>query len=132
MVAEVLVRRGRPEVAPEWVDGYIRRLDELPRATGEITDESWPEALGDGRRIGDWTAYFTRQLAGPPWRQVLAAYAPPAGSAPTSQPAVPAGPGAVAEVLDRAGTKWRSRSPITQGGQTWRRSECTSSSALMA
>jgi hypothetical protein len=74
MAVEVLVRRGRPEVVPEWVDGYIRRLDELPRATGEITDGSWPEALGDGRRIGDWTAYFTRQLAGQPWRQVLATW----------------------------------------------------------
>jgi len=71
MAVEVLVRRGRPEVVPAWVDGYVRRLDELPRATGEITDASWPEALGDGRRIGDWTAYFTRQLAEQTWRPVL-------------------------------------------------------------
>jgi hypothetical protein len=71
MAVEVLVRRGRSEVVPAWVDGYVRRLDELPRATGEITDASWPEALGDGRRIGDWTAYFTRQLTEQPWRQVL-------------------------------------------------------------
>ena len=76
MVTEVLVRQGRSEVVPEWVDGYIRRLDELPRATGEITDGSWPGALGDGRRIGDWTAYFTRQLAGQPWRHVLATWWP--------------------------------------------------------
>src|SRR5215813_9561501 len=71
MAVEVLVRRGRSEVVPTWVDGYVRRLDELPRATGEITDSSWPEALGDGRRIGDWTAYFTRQLAEQPWREAL-------------------------------------------------------------
>jgi hypothetical protein len=74
MAAEVLVRRGRPEVVPTWVDRYVRRLDELPRATGEITGASWQEALGDGRRIGDWTVYFTRQLAGQPWRQVLATW----------------------------------------------------------
>jgi Questin oxidase-like len=74
MAVEVLVRRGRPEVVPAWVDGYVRRLDELPRATGEITDASWQEALGDGRRIGDWTVYFTRQLAEQPWRQVLATW----------------------------------------------------------
>jgi len=49
MAVEVLVRRGRAEAVPGWVDAYIRRLDELPRATGEITDASWPEALGDGR-----------------------------------------------------------------------------------
>ncbi|HJZ25907.1 MAG TPA: questin oxidase family protein, partial [Streptosporangiaceae bacterium] len=76
MAVEVLVRRGRAEVVPRWVDAYIRRLDELPRATGEITDASWPEALGDGRRIGDWTAYFTRQLAEQPWREVLATWWP--------------------------------------------------------
>ena len=34
MAAEVLVRRGRREVVPAWVDRYIRRLDELPQATG--------------------------------------------------------------------------------------------------
>ncbi|HEY6313612.1 MAG TPA: hypothetical protein VIY52_22805 [Streptosporangiaceae bacterium] len=72
MAVEVLVRRGRPEVVPAWVDGYIRRLDELPRATGEITEAFWAHALGDGRRVGDWTEYFTRQLAELPWRQVLA------------------------------------------------------------
>ena len=76
MAVEVLVRRGRAEVVPGWVDAYIRRLDELPRATGEITDASWPQALGDGRRIGDWTAYFTRQLAEQPWREVLAIWWP--------------------------------------------------------
>ena len=48
MAVEVLVRRGRAEVVPGWVDGYIRRLDELPGAIGEITDTSWAEALGDG------------------------------------------------------------------------------------
>jgi hypothetical protein len=71
MAVEVLIRRGRPDAVPRWVDGYTRQLDELPLATGEITDGSWPEALGDGRRIGDWTAFLTRQLAEQPWRQVL-------------------------------------------------------------
>src|SRR5580692_1577570 len=51
MAVEVLVRRGRAEVVPRWVDAYIRRLDELPRATGEITDASWPEALDAVPRI---------------------------------------------------------------------------------
>jgi hypothetical protein len=74
MAVEVLVRRGRPEVVPRWVDGYIRRLDDLPRATSKITGASWAEALGDGRRIGDWTAYFTGQLAEHPWREVLATW----------------------------------------------------------
>jgi Questin oxidase-like len=76
MAVEVLVRRGCPEVVPAWVDRYVRRLDELPRATSQITDASWTEALGDGRRIADWTAYFTRELAGQPWRDVLTTWWP--------------------------------------------------------
>ena len=74
MAAEVLVRRGHKEAVDRWVDAYIRRLDELPPATGEITDSDWASALGDGRRVGDWTAYFIRQLAEQPWRQVLATW----------------------------------------------------------
>ncbi len=76
MAAEVLVRRGHGDVVPAWVDRYIRRLDEMPGATGEITDATWPQALGDGRRIGDWGAFFTRQLAAGPWPQVLATWWP--------------------------------------------------------
>ncbi len=74
MAVEVLIRRGRSEVVPGWVDGYIRRLDELPRQTGAITDASWRDALGDGRRVGDWTTYFARQLTEQPWQDVLAAW----------------------------------------------------------
>lgn len=76
MAAEVLVRRGRAEVVPAWVDRYLRRLDDMPRPTGEIIDATWPQALGDGRRIGDWSVFFTRQLAAGPWPQVLATWWP--------------------------------------------------------
>jgi hypothetical protein len=76
MAVEVLVRRGRSEVVDRWTDRYIRRLDALPSVTGRITDADWAEALGDGRRIGDWTVYFTRVLAEEPWRQVLATWWP--------------------------------------------------------
>ncbi|HEY7433074.1 MAG TPA: questin oxidase family protein [Streptosporangiaceae bacterium] len=76
MAAEVLVRRGHEDAVDRWVDGYLRRLDELPSATGQITGENWAAALGDGRRVADWGAYFSRQLAGQPWRQVLATWWP--------------------------------------------------------
>lgn len=76
MAVEVLVRRGRSDAVDRWTDRYIRRLDALPAATGRITDADWADALGDGRRIGDWTAYFTRLLAEEPWRQVLATWWP--------------------------------------------------------
>ena len=61
MAVEVLVRRGHESPVDRWVDGYIRRLEDLPSVTGEITKRSWPEALGEGRRVGDWTEFFARQ-----------------------------------------------------------------------
>jgi hypothetical protein len=76
MAVEVLVRRGRAAEVSRWVDAYARRLDDLPAPSDEITDSSWQEALGDGRRIGDWTAYFVRQLREQPWRDVLVAWWP--------------------------------------------------------
>jgi len=76
MAVEVLVRRGHATDVPAWVDAYVRRLDDLPTARGEITDETWRSALGDGRRIGDWTAYLTRQVEERPWRDVLATWWP--------------------------------------------------------
>src|SRR6266567_4868421 len=58
MAAEVLVRRGHEAQVHHWVDAYLRRLDDLPSAGDPITDDTWRDALGDERRIGDWTAYL--------------------------------------------------------------------------
>lgn len=71
MAAEVLVRRGHEAQVHRWVDAYVRRLDDLPSASDPITDDSWRHALGDERRIGDWTAYLRQQVAEAPWRDVL-------------------------------------------------------------
>ncbi|GAB3886193.1 questin oxidase family protein [Kibdelosporangium lantanae] len=76
MAAEVLVRRGHTKAVDAWVDSYLNRLDDLPSTTARITADTWPEAMGDGRRIGDWTAYFEDQLASAPWRSVLATWWP--------------------------------------------------------
>jgi hypothetical protein len=76
MAAEVLVRRGHADTVPTWVGSYIRRLDELPRATDAVTEANWRDALGDGARVSDWTAYFSRRLAAEPWRDVLATWWP--------------------------------------------------------
>ena len=40
MGAEALVRLGRPDDVEPWLDGYIRELEEPPRATDRITDET--------------------------------------------------------------------------------------------
>lgn len=76
MAAEVLVRRGHEKLVHRWVDAYLRRLDDLPSATDTITDDTWRGALGDQRRIGDWTAYMRREVARAPWRDVLGTWWP--------------------------------------------------------
>jgi hypothetical protein len=76
MVVEVLVRRGRSADVHRWLDGYLARLDDLPAAREVITSRNWQQALGDARRIGDWTAYFLRQVADRPWPDVLSAWWP--------------------------------------------------------
>src|SRR5437764_5812913 len=76
MAVEVLVRRGYAGTVDRWVDRYLRRLDELPSTRATITDANWAEALGDPRRVADWSGYFTRQLAEQPWRALLATWWP--------------------------------------------------------
>ena len=70
-----MVRRGHAEVVHPWLDRYMRRLEDFPRGTAAI-GTGWREALGDPRGIADWTAYFGREVAGQPWRQVLAIWWP--------------------------------------------------------
>lgn len=76
MAAEVLVRRGHADEVTGWLDRYVRRLEELPAASDPLTDESWLDAIGDERRIGDWTDYLTRQVAEQPWQDVLVTWWP--------------------------------------------------------
>jgi len=76
MAVEVMVRRGLDLDVHSWLDRYLDRLTELPGTNQRITANNWRAALGDARRIGDWTAYFTQQIAEQPWRQVLATWWP--------------------------------------------------------
>jgi hypothetical protein len=66
LAVEVLVRRGHADEVHGWLDAYIRRLDDLPAPSDPITGQNWREALGDGRRIGDWTAYLTSEAGDRP------------------------------------------------------------------
>jgi hypothetical protein len=70
MAAEAMVRRGQAGQVHRWLDGYMRRLEEFPRGSGPI-GSAWQDALGDPRRIADWTGYFCREVTERPWRQVL-------------------------------------------------------------
>jgi hypothetical protein len=75
MAAEAMVRHGHAGSVHRWLDGYMRRLEEFPRGTGPIGDD-WRQALGDPRRVGDWTAYFRREVTGQLWRTVLGTWWP--------------------------------------------------------
>jgi hypothetical protein len=71
MAAEALIALGRADAMIRWVESYKRRLLPAPRAGSPISQENWQQALGDMNRIGDWTAFFDRELAEAPWAQVL-------------------------------------------------------------
>jgi hypothetical protein len=70
MAAEAMVRHGHSDLVSSWLDVYMRRLEEFPRGRGPIGSD-WRDALGDLRRVADWTALFSRELGEQPWRQVL-------------------------------------------------------------
>ncbi|NUS81589.1 MAG: DUF4243 domain-containing protein, partial [Streptomyces sp.] len=76
MTVEALVRHGQAPSVHRWLDLYSNKLEDMPTPYATVTADNWSEALGDPRRIADWTAYFTRELADHPWRQVLAAWWP--------------------------------------------------------
>jgi hypothetical protein len=75
MAAEAMVRNGHADTVHRWLDGYMRRLEDFPRGTGPI-GSSWQEALGDPRRVADWTAYFRREVTEQPWRETLTTWWP--------------------------------------------------------
>ncbi|NUV71809.1 questin oxidase family protein [Streptomyces sp. CAI-121] len=77
MAVEALVRHGQASAVHRWLDRYGPKLEEMPDGTGSpVTARSWQEALGDPRRIADWTAHFDRETAGHPWRDVLVEWWP--------------------------------------------------------
>jgi hypothetical protein len=75
MAAEAMVRRGHADQVHRWLDGYMTRLEEFPRGSSPI-GSGWRDALGDPRRIADWTGYFRQEVTEQPWRQVLGTWWP--------------------------------------------------------
>jgi hypothetical protein len=74
MAAEVVVRRGLDLRLDEWLDRYVERLTDLPAPSERITD--WRAALGDARRIADWTSFFRAEVRAQPWAEALASWWP--------------------------------------------------------
>ncbi|MCX4964090.1 questin oxidase family protein [Streptomyces sp. NBC_00654] len=76
MAVEALVRHGQAPAVHRWLDHYKAKLEDMPDTDAPVTARNWREALGDPRRIADWTAYFERETAERPWRDVLAEWWP--------------------------------------------------------
>ncbi|PWI13360.1 hypothetical protein DI272_03855 [Streptomyces sp. Act143] len=76
MVVEALAAHGQERAVHRWVDLYQDKLEDFPDRSEPVTDANWAEALGDPRRIADWTDYYARTLAEQPWRDVLATWWP--------------------------------------------------------
>ncbi|MFB7502916.1 questin oxidase family protein [Streptomyces broussonetiae] len=76
MAVEALVRRGHAGHVHRWLDRYMERLDELPRGLSPLAAEDWRAALGEPRRLGDWLAFFAREVEQRPWRTVLETWWP--------------------------------------------------------
>ena len=76
MAAEALIALDRSDAVVPWVEGYRRRLQEHPSEDAPIRREAWRDALGDGRRVGDWIAFFDRELSEVPWQAVLEEWVP--------------------------------------------------------
>src|SRR3954447_23182476 len=76
MAVEAMVRHGHARQVHRWLDAYSRRLDDLPSGSSPITADDWRSALGDPRRLGDWLAFFGREVTERPWRTVLKTWWP--------------------------------------------------------
>ncbi|MFJ8780420.1 questin oxidase family protein [Streptomyces sp. NPDC102476] len=76
MVVEALAAHGQAGSVHRWLDLYRDKLEDFPDRTAPVTDDNWPSALGDPRRIADWTDHFSRTLAERPWKDVLAEWWP--------------------------------------------------------
>jgi hypothetical protein len=75
MAAEAMVRHGHGDTVGGWLDRYMLRLEDFPAGLGSIGHD-WQSALGDPRRIADWTGYFRGELTDRPWQEVLNAWWP--------------------------------------------------------
>ncbi|HEY3204350.1 MAG TPA: questin oxidase family protein [Thermoanaerobaculia bacterium] len=76
MAAEALVTLERPKAVVPWVERYRKRLRDHPAGTRPIDPKEWRQALGESSRVGDWIAFFDRELSERSWREVLGVWVP--------------------------------------------------------
>ena len=76
MAAEALFTLDRGESVLPWVEKYKSGLIDAPEATNPISRSDWREFLGDRSRLGDWIAFFDRELAKKSWQDTLQEWVP--------------------------------------------------------
>jgi hypothetical protein len=76
MAVEAMVRHGHERAVHAWIDWYQQRLEELPRGLTPVTNETWRNALGDPKRLADWTSFMLREVRLRPWRELLVEWWP--------------------------------------------------------
>jgi hypothetical protein len=77
MVAEVLAHLGREDAIADWVEHYRPRLEPAPPpADRPLSEEDWPQALGQEERFGEWLTLFEREVADRPPVAVVGEWAP--------------------------------------------------------
>jgi hypothetical protein len=111
MAVEALVRNGRSPAVHQWLDHYRDKLEDMPATGTPVTAKNWREALGDPRRVADWTLRFERETAEHPWREVLAEWWPrllPGIAAGATHPVIRVGH-AVRTLLEGEATAPRTR-----------------------
>jgi len=77
MAAEALLAMDRSESVLPWVEKYKTGLIEGPEAANPISHSEWRDLLGDRSRLGDWIAFFDRELAENSWQETLREWVPP-------------------------------------------------------
>ena len=76
MAADAMIRLGGGDRVERWVENYRSQLDPAPEPGNAVTSENWRVNLGRIDRIGDWDAYFRRQLDHEHWHELLATWWP--------------------------------------------------------
>jgi hypothetical protein len=77
MAAEALAHLGREDAIADWVEHYRKRLAPAPPpADRPLSEEDWPQALGEEERFGEWLTLFEREVADRPPVAVVGEWAP--------------------------------------------------------
>jgi hypothetical protein len=71
MAAEALYTLGREEAVIPWTEGYKRNLQDALTPGNPISGEEWRAALGDIKRVADWTVFFEQELEQASWQYVI-------------------------------------------------------------